>query len=872
MNPREFCRERSYESALLFTYSFDAMFFERVVLHDLQIGDTKDVLVVADRAALRDAASRWWGQVQHLGRRYLLSDIATGGAFHPKVFLRLGRTGGLAWVGSGNLTSGGWGGNRELACAWRVGPGLQDTGGWIRRFLDGVVAVSQDPFVVSTIERMSDLPWLVEASPGRGGAAVLVGGLGQTLAIQLASRWAGRRFGTLSLLTGSTDDEGAMLRWAHDTFGVRRVRLVCPTQHCQLDPKRIQKLPVRLTVAESEGKPIHAKFYWFEGQGPPAAVLGSANCSGAAWIRGPQKHGNVEAVAVFDHAGASEFIEVIRTIQNAEDVALQPRAMRQQEEPPREEPVLGLTSLRYDGGTLELIATFSQPISNRAEVTVVFDSAPIRLKPVGGSKETLEWSAYIETPPSRVATPFGIARVTYQRETSEAPPRWLDAIDDLRSLSRSLLFREPLEALKNPSSIGDENVLLRDLQLIARALLGEAAEFPDPFVRPGLEKREKGPQGQAPPIDPKAFVKSLSEVPAKLKGPASREFHQHISIYGIMGALFDLSEEKLVSDESELKEKEEEAGDGGDSEEQPSRPLYRPKESDGLSPRAIERLAGQLEDFLERFSDPEFFSSCSATQLVQAAAFPLAVAALARPRVGSDGDEGCIEAELVDLWAGWCSEWVQRVFDVLFTLKLQGSPTRGVLACVRERLEQEGKVQVFDSVVGDGTLWVALLSALGTVPWSGPLGRIEKALALREVFGRRDLLARGEIGRLRVLVERILTPKAQETLINKAPRASEALSRLEARLASQYERLVKEQPTSHLKHEPGDLVWTPLAGWGVVQDEATICAHAHVNVWFRLRGETVPAMASGYFINVPKAAASDSQIAKLLEEISGVIA
>ena len=35
MNPRLFCRERTYGKALFLTYSFDPTFFEQVVLPDL---------------------------------------------------------------------------------------------------------------------------------------------------------------------------------------------------------------------------------------------------------------------------------------------------------------------------------------------------------------------------------------------------------------------------------------------------------------------------------------------------------------------------------------------------------------------------------------------------------------------------------------------------------------------------------------------------------------------------------------------------------------------------------------------------------------------------------------------------------------------
>ena len=50
MNPRTFCREGTYESAVCVTYSFDPIFFERVVLHDLWSGGSRDVLIIADAA------------------------------------------------------------------------------------------------------------------------------------------------------------------------------------------------------------------------------------------------------------------------------------------------------------------------------------------------------------------------------------------------------------------------------------------------------------------------------------------------------------------------------------------------------------------------------------------------------------------------------------------------------------------------------------------------------------------------------------------------------------------------------------------------------------------------------------------------------
>lgn len=110
MNPREFCSLPGYTAALFLTYDFDPVFFERVVLRELWAGGTGDIVVVADRSRVDASLDRWGGGVVHLGRRYQLIPAAVEGPFHPKVILRAGPEGVIAWVGSGNLTFGGWGG------------------------------------------------------------------------------------------------------------------------------------------------------------------------------------------------------------------------------------------------------------------------------------------------------------------------------------------------------------------------------------------------------------------------------------------------------------------------------------------------------------------------------------------------------------------------------------------------------------------------------------------------------------------------------------------------------------------------------------------------------------------------------------------
>lgn len=141
ISAREFCREPGYPIALLLTYSFDPLFFERISLPDLEIGGSRRIVIAADADQVGEAMSRCIGQVAHLGRRYVLAETAVAKTFHPKLIARLSGTGGKVWIGSGNLTYRGWGGNRELATTWSVGPEEEDSGVWLDEILDAVSAL-----------------------------------------------------------------------------------------------------------------------------------------------------------------------------------------------------------------------------------------------------------------------------------------------------------------------------------------------------------------------------------------------------------------------------------------------------------------------------------------------------------------------------------------------------------------------------------------------------------------------------------------------------------------------------------------------------------------------------------------------------------
>ncbi|MBK6427839.1 MAG: hypothetical protein IPF82_17085 [Blastocatellia bacterium] len=289
MNPREFAREGDYPTAILLTYSFDPLFFERICLPDLWTGGTGDTLVVADAAEATRAIRGREGQCLRLGRSYQMALAKSAGAFHPKVMLRLGRDGGLVWVGSGNLTCGGWGANRELAGAWRIGPKEADTGSWVGGFLDGVARCLHPNRQFDVLGRAKAIDWVAATSDaaGREFGPILATFDGRSLSARLAERWAGRRFEEVRILTGSTDENAAFVRWAHAEFGISRATILVPGSSSSLLAGELGRCPVEVRVLGVPSPSLHAKFYWFAGPDGDAAVTGSANCSAQAWLRPP---------------------------------------------------------------------------------------------------------------------------------------------------------------------------------------------------------------------------------------------------------------------------------------------------------------------------------------------------------------------------------------------------------------------------------------------------------------------------------------------------------------------------------------------------------------------------------------------------------
>jgi hypothetical protein len=385
ISAREFCREHGFPVTVFLTYSFDPLFFERIPIDDLDVGGTRRIVIAADAGQIAEAMQRCIGQIVHLGRRYVLAETKAANTFHPKMIVRLSPSGGRVWTGSGNLTYTGWGGNQELATAWSVGPGAEDNGTWLNTVFSDVGSITRSATFLSQIDAIrSSIPWLSAPAATPQESPILLGMPNRPLAAQLAQRWENRRFDELKIFTGSTDVEGAFLRWAHSTFGVKKATICLSPAFASFDAGALGKLPLAVRfVKAAPARLMHAKFYWFSGPDGNAAVMGSANCSAAAWLA---RHdaGNVELVVPYDQPEYAAFKPILslfdgETLSAAE--ILKPQLVNTKDTNGEAALTYRIVSLRLrsSGRTIEAAIEPSPPAESALHLLIPASSDTIRI-------------------------------------------------------------------------------------------------------------------------------------------------------------------------------------------------------------------------------------------------------------------------------------------------------------------------------------------------------------------------------------------------------------------------------------------------------------------------------------------------------------
>jgi hypothetical protein len=297
---------RGFEAAIVASYNVNFLFYEKVVLPQLQAAGCRHNILLADA---RQCAAELGSDVrapQLCGSEYAILPVRSGASFHPKFMLLVGRRSARVIVGSHNATLGGFGLNREIGTAFDIdltqdGPGVPRV---VWRFVkewarDFPAAIQQ---VLSATERIA--PWLKEEAEQQAGHVVGAALTGPPL-WQLVRPRLPKRVTRIEVVSPFFDLDLRFLKVIRDEFRPKELIVAVHPEFSDIRPEAARLIrgarfvDVSQISAEWSSKVLHAKAYLFEGPSGSVAVSGSANASAAAWTA-EAPHRNAELVVVHE--------------------------------------------------------------------------------------------------------------------------------------------------------------------------------------------------------------------------------------------------------------------------------------------------------------------------------------------------------------------------------------------------------------------------------------------------------------------------------------------------------------------------------------------------------------------------------------------
>ena len=855
MNLREICRERDYTTVIGTTFSFDPLFFERVILPDLRFGYGREIVLIGDGSQLSESINRCSSQLKQIGNSVVIEPVYLTGAFHPKILLKIGKEKALLTIGSGNMTNGGWGDNREIFTKWELDKNNSKSLVVIKSVINSLLPyISSELALQSLYKSLDSFSGVSDNNDNE--VDFYITEPDKTLVEFLLSKWQGKKFHTLKLFTGSTDENGAFIEWCHKNFGIDKCVIASNEYNISFRKDKLENIPVDISISTiASDDRMHGKFYLFEGDSESCVVMGSANCSRRAWLLPPNNGGNVEAIAVYDNIDLNDFQNITEQFPN-ELKSIKDFDLKDSDD---DSGLLithpyKISSLIIDGFKSELRLDMTKSLPEGSKVEIIINEEKFQL--TADSKRRILYSIIVEKPNNPLnITLFGDVIIKIAGEEPITIHHWINDIVSIKSASKTRQLPSAIQNLLSSNNDTEYNKALKEIAYVSNIILDDPDSFDDPIAYTKSETSSEVNDKKIiiNPLTSESLFQSMANIS---ENPASSVLHggqinTSLSFAGLMNFFFSFQDElrntsSVIEDESDIDEIEEVR-----DKISIKKKVNNQQQKKQIDSKIKLKLKKQMDEYFLRLRSETFRTHCTVSQLKQATAFPLVIAVFGNQKGWVDNND--------------LEKWITIIIDILFKMNINAY--EGLIDFVRNRFLEKKQLEVFNKVLGDGTLWVALLTGIDAIDWEKENGNFNKAFVISSVLENQDLISSTDSAQMKTLIDKHKFKKTADWIISEPIKTIKNLERLRKYLDKMFQTFITNQIGG--EHKKGDLIYGKL-GWGTVQDDKAkiLDNKSFMKVYMHVRAQETSVLSNGYFINLRIARNKDDNLNKLIKAIN----
>ena len=247
------------------------------------------------------------------------------------------------------------------------------------------------------------------------------------------------------------------------------------------------------------------------------------------------------------------------------------------------------------------------------------------------------------------STAFASVHLRTGDKTWTSPPRWIDDLNALQHASQTARLLGPISGLEFPTSTAEQRQMLNELHEVALALFNDTASFSDPRSGSGWNDKTEN-EVPSEPVNPNDLISHLEDPQEDLEKYGLHHFGSShlgtLSLAGILRLFFDTEPDEgssaAAAQDGQFNEEDITGNESNGTKK--SKTKSTRQDSVKIEERFRKQLATQIQTFLAGVSSTAFAERCTATQLVQAVSFPLAVALRGQR-------QGWVSAESAEKWA-----------------------------------------------------------------------------------------------------------------------------------------------------------------------------------------------------------------------------